>query len=257
MMMSIMKTSATVCLCQPLYVPMLSCPPKPEQRVSLETDRETTETIGAEGGTVEATASDGTVYTLAVPPNAFPAPVEMTMTPVSGNRNGVDLLGTYEGMIGYVDATGSNDYEDYTVVLTQNQNAISGTYEGVSQVGNTRISGIITGTLSTTGDLPVGVVHLENLELTQQIPCGATMRSTHTLDVYVGSTLGIDIRDPLDPSDSVYFDTISGCPACFGDPAHRWCGASVWMILEIPLAVTFGTEGRPSAFGNEGHLYPL
>lgn len=50
--------------------------------VALDTARSETATIPLEGGTLEATAADGTVYTLTIPAEALLEQVAVTMTPV-------------------------------------------------------------------------------------------------------------------------------------------------------------------------------
>lgn len=54
--------------------------------VTLQPDAATatTTTIGADGGTIGATASDGTAYALQIPKGALPGTVDITMTPLAG-----------------------------------------------------------------------------------------------------------------------------------------------------------------------------
>lgn len=66
----------------PLYT--LDVSPQPlSVGVSLDTGRAVTSSIGVAGGTLTATAADGTVYTLTLPANAVAADTEITMTPVA------------------------------------------------------------------------------------------------------------------------------------------------------------------------------
>jgi len=48
----------------------------------LETDRQSSATIGMEGGSIEATGSDGTQYTLTIPAEALITDTEITITPI-------------------------------------------------------------------------------------------------------------------------------------------------------------------------------
>ena len=48
----------------------------------LETDRQASATIGMEGGSIEATGSDSTQYTLTIPAEALIADTEITITPI-------------------------------------------------------------------------------------------------------------------------------------------------------------------------------
>lgn len=59
-------------------------PDKPSDTatVTLESDRTASATVGAAGGVLETTATDGTLYQLTVPPFALPSDVDITMTPV-------------------------------------------------------------------------------------------------------------------------------------------------------------------------------
>jgi hypothetical protein len=68
--------------------------------LTLGTPSAVTRTVGPAGDTLRATASDGTVYTLAIPPAALAQPVAITMTPITaaqdlplsgGLAGGVDL----------------------------------------------------------------------------------------------------------------------------------------------------------------------
>jgi hypothetical protein len=51
--------------------------------VHLQGDRAVTQDVGTAGGTIEATAADGTVTTLVIPAGALPGPVDITLTPLS------------------------------------------------------------------------------------------------------------------------------------------------------------------------------
>lgn len=55
--------------------------------LSTEPGRAVTATIGAQGGTLSATSSAGTVYTLTVPPLALAEPRAITLTPVTAIRS--------------------------------------------------------------------------------------------------------------------------------------------------------------------------
>ncbi|HUH89460.1 MAG TPA: hypothetical protein VLZ76_02210, partial [Lysobacter sp.] len=50
---------------------------------TLDTERAVTETIGFAGGTISATAADGTVFTLTIPAQSVRQRTQITMTPVS------------------------------------------------------------------------------------------------------------------------------------------------------------------------------
>ncbi len=52
-------------------------------RVTVETGRRVTRTIGPDGGELSTTGADGVVFTLAVPAAALPTEVEISMAPVS------------------------------------------------------------------------------------------------------------------------------------------------------------------------------
>ncbi|HVR74509.1 MAG TPA: hypothetical protein VMT52_09265, partial [Planctomycetota bacterium] len=60
--------------------------------VNLDESRAVTRTIPAEGGTLEATGADGTVYTLAIPSGALLSETEITMTPIA-SLEGLDATG--------------------------------------------------------------------------------------------------------------------------------------------------------------------
>lgn len=75
-------------------------PEGPTSRVQVDAARAATATIGPDGGSLTATAADGTRYTLAVPEGALLSLVEITMTPLraidefpaaAGVAAGVDL----------------------------------------------------------------------------------------------------------------------------------------------------------------------
>lgn len=53
-------------------------------QVTLDASRTTTTTIGVEGGTLRATAADGTTYELVIPPDALDFNETISMTPLSG-----------------------------------------------------------------------------------------------------------------------------------------------------------------------------
>jgi hypothetical protein len=55
--------------------------------VTLDSGQSVTQTITPEGGTLEATAQDGTHFTLAIPKDALLDDVDITMTPVKGIDN--------------------------------------------------------------------------------------------------------------------------------------------------------------------------
>jgi hypothetical protein len=75
--------------------------PKPKPTVknvslSLDTGSAVTQTIGAEGGSVTATAANGTTYTLALPADALVGPTEVQVIPVTsvvGLGAGVKIVG--------------------------------------------------------------------------------------------------------------------------------------------------------------------
>jgi hypothetical protein len=78
---------------------MLGCPPRQNvTNVILDEAFAANGTIGPEGGTVAATAGDGTEYTLEVPANALAEPVDITITPVTGIRN-LPLSGGFAGAV--------------------------------------------------------------------------------------------------------------------------------------------------------------
>jgi hypothetical protein len=66
--------------------------------LSTEPSNAGTATIGPDGGTVSATAADGTTYALEVPAWAVAQPVEITMTPVSAIE-GLPLSGGLAGAV--------------------------------------------------------------------------------------------------------------------------------------------------------------
>lgn len=75
-------------------------PPPEETHVSVETGNAVSQSIGSEGGTLQTTANDGTVYTLEVPEGSIPVNETITMTPIveiegyplaDGVAGGVDL----------------------------------------------------------------------------------------------------------------------------------------------------------------------
>jgi len=69
-----------------------------------DADRSATSLLGPDGGSVTATASDGTTYTLIVPPGALMSPVDITLTPLAsidteGLRDLEGVLMEPEGLI--------------------------------------------------------------------------------------------------------------------------------------------------------------
>jgi hypothetical protein len=59
-------------------------PPAPRNlRPTLATDTGTTAVIGWAGGTLKATAPDGSTYTLEIPPQSLPGDTTITMTPLA------------------------------------------------------------------------------------------------------------------------------------------------------------------------------
>jgi hypothetical protein len=62
-------------------------PTAPGEPVTLERSAARTATIGIGGGSVSATASDGTHYTLEIPPGALRSPQEITITPIRSIRD--------------------------------------------------------------------------------------------------------------------------------------------------------------------------
>lgn len=62
--------------------------------VTLESGRTARATVGAAGGSVKATAGDGRVYTLTVPPGALAGDTEITATPVASMGNAPLAAGT-------------------------------------------------------------------------------------------------------------------------------------------------------------------
>jgi hypothetical protein len=77
-----------------------TAPPPAETNVTLESGNAASETIGVEGGTIQTTANDGTVYTLEIPEGSISENQTITMTPVvdidgypvaDGVAAGVDL----------------------------------------------------------------------------------------------------------------------------------------------------------------------
>jgi hypothetical protein len=91
-------------------------PPSPSQaRMVLDQPRATYGSIGAEGGTLRATAADGTRFELAIPPNALDFTETITMTPASA----VDNLPLSGGLAGAVslEPAGLTFYEPATLTI--------------------------------------------------------------------------------------------------------------------------------------------
>ncbi len=60
-----------------------TAPPPPEEtNVTVESGNAVSQSIGSEGGTLQTTANDGTVYTLEIPEGSIPSAETITMTPV-------------------------------------------------------------------------------------------------------------------------------------------------------------------------------
>jgi hypothetical protein len=72
--------------------------PTPDGPVRTEPGRVVTGVVGFAGGSLQATAIDGTVYTLQIPEGALAEPTTITMTPVSG----IEALGLTGGLVGAV-----------------------------------------------------------------------------------------------------------------------------------------------------------
>jgi hypothetical protein len=77
-----------------------TAPPPQEPNVVVESGNAASQSIGVEGGTLSATANDGTVYTLEIPEGSIPIVQTITMTPIvdidgyplaDGVAAGVDL----------------------------------------------------------------------------------------------------------------------------------------------------------------------
>ncbi len=73
---------------------ILGCP----KNIRVESDREATGEIGPNGGEITCTASNGTIYTLGIPPDALAEGVEITMTPVTDIVN-LPLSGGLAGAV--------------------------------------------------------------------------------------------------------------------------------------------------------------
>ncbi len=190
--------------------------------------------LSASGATLDTpsgfTAVDGSYTTVVTATGNGPVTIEGTAClilpgtvtptdicfPFTINRNGLDISGTYRVDANYSSPLG-NDSVSLTLLLSQNQNAISGSYEGTSSVGGALISGIITGTLATT----VNGLQLLGLEATQSSPCGASMRPSDPVDLFVFNGLrGFE----------AVFNDISGCAGCTGPPERQACATEVRFV---------------------------
>ncbi len=152
--MNILKNHAKACCCLLFCVMFVSCPPQTDNRVSLETDQEATAAIGAEGGTVEATATDGTVYTLTIPADAMPGPVTIKMTPVSAIAD-LPLAGGLAGGV-ELQPTGLRFTQSATLTIATSATPPSGqipigfSYEGDAETLLLAAGGLLNGILTVS-----------------------------------------------------------------------------------------------------------
>ena len=90
-------------------------PPSPA-RLVLDQRRATYGSIGPEGGTLHATAADGTQFELVVPPDALDFTETITMTPASAVEN-LPLSGGLAGAVG-LEPAGLTFYEPAMLTIT-------------------------------------------------------------------------------------------------------------------------------------------
>lgn len=109
------------CVALVLGLSLLSCSndsttptPVPDSPVTVESSNSVSKTIGPEGGMLQTTANDGTVYTLTIPANSIPTGKKITMTPVTA-IDGYPIAG---GLAGGVELKPSGTIFAAPVTLT-------------------------------------------------------------------------------------------------------------------------------------------
>ncbi len=165
--------------------------------------------------TIEGTAC------LILPGTRTPTDICLPMSAI--NRNGASLSDTYVARMYFV-------FRDYPVVsfvgtalLTQTQNALSGTYEGRTEDGILFTSGTLSATFTSSGPNPGG--QLIGFEATQTSPCGASMRASAPIEIITNGFGSVKF--------DAGFDNLSGCPGCIGPPENpeSWCAISVLFTI--------------------------
>ncbi|MFT3890066.1 MAG: hypothetical protein QM730_00390 [Anaerolineales bacterium] len=123
-------------------------------QVTTDASHTATATIGAEGGTIRATAADGTMYELVIPPDALDFNEAISMTPVSA----VDGLPLSGGLIGAVtlEPAGIIFYEPATLLITpattnSGELSLGFAYDGTGEEFHLQR---VLGNATTTGLLP-------------------------------------------------------------------------------------------------------
>jgi hypothetical protein len=122
-------------------------------KVTLDASHTATATIGAEGGTLRATAADGNTYELVIPPDALDFDETISMTPVSA-VDGLPLSGGLAGAV-TLEPAGIIFYEPATLLITpaaatSSELSVGFAYDGLGEefhlqrvLGNTTTTGLL------------------------------------------------------------------------------------------------------------------
>jgi hypothetical protein len=87
--------------------------------ITGDSSKAVTQTVGPAGGTMTATGTDGTTYTLTIPENALLSEREITLTPVSS----IDNLPLSGGLLGAVQISSEIEFYAYVTLSIQSASA--------------------------------------------------------------------------------------------------------------------------------------
>ena len=153
-------------------------------QVTPDSSNTATATIGADGGTIRATAADGTTYELVVPPEALDFDETISMTPI-GAVEGLPLSGGLSGAV-TLEPAGIIFYEPATLIITpatplSGELTLGFAYDGAGEEFHLQRA---SGETSTTGFLPDSAFMFNAMSALPTNP------STPTLKLSVLSTRG-------------------------------------------------------------------